>query len=514
MLLMNVVIDLTPIYDFLALPGDQQVLTFLLHIGWIPIAIMFLFGAVEAWKYWRQTLWGATLKFTLLAIDIPKGNDQSLRAVENLFTYLGGAHEPADLIEEWWLGMYQLNFSFEIVSIEGYIQFLVRMPTQYRDVLESAVYSQYPDAEITEVDDYVDPIPTSYPDDEYNIWGGEMIEQRSEVYPILTYKNFEHQFGEPEKLFRDPMAGLMDLLSSMKKGEQFWYQVIVYPHDVNALEEKGKKEIAKILREKTSSKSTGMFGETLGEIGSIFTGIISELTGAAFGGNKEEKKDDSLKMMNLKPREKKQIEGIQQKISKLGFRAKIRFVYVAKKEVMNKPKAIFGFIGFMKQFIDIDLNNFKPDMSITATTAHYLFVESRKNARKTKLMAAYKSRSGTKGREKFILNTEELATIWHVPIEAVVKTPLVQKAPGRKAEPPMALPLTEEGSIGEYYEKGIEGREDIFGDVDREIKVKPTQPIINGANISTASSITQESEQIAPTEEQEKGAPPENLPFA
>jgi hypothetical protein len=508
---MNVVIDLSPIYEFIALPPDQQILIFLLHFGWIPIAIMFLFGAVEAWLYWRQNLWGATLKFTLLAIDIPKGNDQSLRAVENLFTYLGGAHEPADLIEKWWLGMYQLNFSFEIVSIEGYIQFLVRMPTQYRDVLESAVYSQYPDAEITEVDDYVDPIPTNYPDDEYNIWGGEMIEQRSEVYPILTYKNFEHQFGEPEKLFRDPMASLMDLLSSMKKGEQFWYQVIVYPHDVNALEEKGKKEIAKILREKTSSsKSTGMLGETLREISSIFTGMISELLGQPFGSDsKEVVKDESLKMMNLKPREKKQIEGIQQKISKLGFRAKIRFIYVAKKEVMNKPKAIFGFIGFMKQFIDVDLNNFKPDMKITATTAHYLFVDYRKNERKRKLMAAYKSRSGTKGREKFILNTEELATIWHVPIEAVVRSPLVQKAPGRKAEPPMALPFTEEGSIGEYYEKGVEGREDLFGDVDREVRVKPMQRESGGDfNVSKLST------EITKTEEKEKGAPPENLPFA
>ena len=103
---MNIVINLTPIYDFFALPIDQQVLIFLLRIGWIPIAIMFLWGFVQAWVYWRSNLWSGTLKYTLIAIDIPKGNDQSLRAVENLFSYLGGAHDPADLIEKYWIGKY------------------------------------------------------------------------------------------------------------------------------------------------------------------------------------------------------------------------------------------------------------------------------------------------------------------------------------------------------------------------------------------------------------------------
>ncbi|MCX6796252.1 MAG: hypothetical protein NTW06_02015 [Candidatus Falkowbacteria bacterium] len=511
---MNIVIDLTSIYEFFSLPPDQQILIFLLRIGWIPVAIMFLYGFVIAWKYWRQVAWSKTIKFTLLAIDIPKGNDQSLRAVENLFTYLGGAHDPPDLIEEYWIGKFQISFSFEIISIEGYIQFLIRTPIQYRDLIETAIYSQYPDAEITEVDDYVDPVPVKYPDDEYDIWGGEMILNRSDVYPILTYKYFEHQFGEPEKLFRDPMASLMDLLSSMKKGEQFWYQIIVYPHDVNALEEKGRKEISKILKEKATVKR-GMLGDILGEVAGIFSGVISELTGQQFGGALEEKKEDALRMMNLKPKEKKQVESIQQKVSKLGFKAKIRYLYVAKREVMNKPKAVAGFIGYMKQFIDVDLNNLKPDLKITGTTAHYLFIEYRKNEKKIKLIKAYKTRSGTKGREKFILDTEELATLWHVPIEAVVRAPLVQKAPGRKAEPPMSLPLTEEGGAGEYFEKGAEGREDIFAEADNEIRTKPSnQPPNNSEAKSQAiDDFNIERTPASLSVEKRKGTPPENLPF-
>jgi hypothetical protein len=43
-----------------------------------------------------------------------------------------------------------------------------------------------------------------------------------------------------------------------------------------------------------------------------------------------------------------------------------------------------------------------------------------------------------------VYNVQELATIWHFPIESVVRAPLIQKAPGRKAEPPIALPMAEE----------------------------------------------------------------------
>lgn len=501
---MNIVIDLTAIDNFFALPIDQQLLIFLLRIGWIPIAIMFLYGFVEAWVFWRSNLWSATLKFTLVALDIPRGNDQSLRAVENLFSYLGGAHDPSDLIEKYWIGKYQLNFSFEIVSIEGYIQYLIRTPTQYLELVESAIYSQYPDAEITEVDDYTDGIPTYYPDDEWNIWGGEMILKKSDVYPIVTYQDFEHQMGLPEKQFKDPMATLMDTMSSMKKGEQLWYQILVYPTEVNYLEEKGAKEISKILKEKTS-KGKGVFGEIFGEIGSVFSGILGELTGQTVGGTKEEKKDDALKMMNLKPKEKKQVEAIQHKISKQTFETKIRFIYVAKKEIFAKIKATMGFIGFMKQFLDVDLNNLKPDMNVTVTTSHYLFVEARKNERKRKLMYSYKSRSGTRGRARFAMNTEELATIWHVPIESVVRAPLIQKASGRKKEPPMSLPLSKESAGEEIFERSAKPAEDIFEEETQE----PIQSNEKG-KIKDVFALEEEKK----ISEEDKGKPPTNLPFA
>jgi hypothetical protein len=508
---MNIVIDLRPIIDFFNLPTDVMLQKFLVYYAWMPIALMFFWGGVMVWLYYRQTLYKKTIKFVLLAIDVPKGNDLSPKAIENMFSYLAGAHEPPDLIEKWWLGMFQLSFSFEIVSIEGYTQFLIFTPANYRDLLESAVYSQYPDAEITEVNDYTEGVPTHFPNEEYNVWGGEFIPAKPDIYPIKTYEQFENKIGKPETLFKDPLTVLLDMYSGFKKGEQFWYQIIVYPTGFD-WPKKGDAEISKILKEKPKASNNVVDSLVTGSLG-VLSGIADMITPTE-ATKKEEKKDEPLKMMNLKPKEKKQIEAIQEKISKVGFECKIRFAYVAKKDVFSKAKAIFGVIGFMKQFMDLDLNNLKVDMDMTATTAHYFFTDSRKNAKKSKIVSAYRDRTGTRGRKRFILNITELATLWHFPIEAVVRAPLIQRAPGKKAEPPMSLPVTEETSASEISSETGRPKEldSIF------VETKKTELPLSDNISEKKQKITLEGadnifeRKVNDNPPEKKGSPPDNLP--
>lgn len=407
---------------------------------------------------YMQKQWSGTQKKILLAVDIPRGNIQSPRAVENMFAYLAGTHGTINLIEKYKKGKFQLSFSYEIVSIEGYTQFLIRTPEHFRDLIETSIYSQYPDAEITEVNDYAEGMPTKFPDEEWDIWGTEFMQAKSAAYPIKLYEEFEHQMGELEATYRDPMAALMDLCSSLRKGEQIWFQIIVKPIDMNDWLEIGDKEVAKILKEKVDTGKNIM--DKIGDSFVEWIGDFSEFIYRLWGDIeiKQEKTEDVLKMMNLKPKEKKQVEAIHHKIGKIGFETKIRYVYIARKEVMNKPKAANGFVGFMKQFAAMDSNNLKPDMKVTATTVSYFFKERRLNARKNKIIKNYIDRDGTAGRKMGILNTEELATIWHFPVEAAVKAPLIQKAPGRKAEPPMGLPVGEE-TAGEELKRPTFGEE-------------------------------------------------------
>jgi len=148
-------------------------------------------------------------------------------------------------------------------------------------------------------------------------------------------------------------------------------------------------------------------------------------------------------MMDLTPGEKRKVEAVQEKSAKLAFDVKIRFVYVAKREVMNKAKVANGIVGYMKQFAALDLNNLKPDVDKTMTKAMYFFKNQRLLTKQRNIFHGYINRSDTVGRTPGLFNIEELATIWHFPVEANVKSPLIQKAPGRKADAPSSLPLAE-----------------------------------------------------------------------
>lgn len=448
---MNLIIDLQPLIDFFSLPADLILFRLMILFGWIPIAIVFIWGAGQIWLTYIRRKWGKKQKFILLAIDIPKGNEQTPKAVENLFAYLGGAHHTYNLIEIYWEGQFQLSFSFEIISIDGYTQFLIRSPEKDRNLVESGIYSQYPDAEITEVNDYTTGMPTKFPDNEYNIFGWEFIQLLSSVYPIKTYKNFEDTIGQKETIFKDPMASLMDMCSSLRKGEQFWYQLIVIPTGFTWVKD-GEKEINKILGETDKSEKSILNDMVDGTMG--WLSDFSEFVYSLWGDIKEssEKEDDGFKMMNLKPKEKKQIEAIQDKISKLGFQFKIRMVYLSKKEMTNTPKVAGGFVGFMKHFMDMGLNQLKPDLEKTATRASYFFKDYYINKKKNAIMKNYIARNDWAGKLPGIFNIEELATVWHFPIEASVKAPLIQKTPSKKAMPPISLPVAEKISSEEKIE--------------------------------------------------------------
>ena len=54
-------------------------------------------------------------------------------------------------------------------------------------MIESAIYSQYPDIEIVEAEDYVDALPSVLPNKVYDLWGNNFILAKPNAYPIQTY---------------------------------------------------------------------------------------------------------------------------------------------------------------------------------------------------------------------------------------------------------------------------------------------------------------------------------------
>lgn len=463
---MNYIIDLTFLEEFTA----QSFWVIFWQIfnkgGWIIFLLIALWIAWQLFVNYKENKYAASIHYILLAIDVPRENIQSPKAVEQIFAYLAGILSGRSWVEKNLRGSFQESFSLELISVDGYIQFLIRTPDRFRDVVEAAVYSQYPEAEIVEVADYTENLPKELPNEEYNLWGTELTLANNNLYPIRTYPSFEHPLSQE---FKDPLGPLLEALGRLQKGEQFWIQYIITPIG-NDWINKGEKLMKEIMDKaagvKASSKETfldsvaklpirtvGAIGENIGDI--LMKGVGISLDESAAGA--KTKAEAAVMPPFPPPKEKGAAEAVQAKISKIGFEVKIRVIYLSRREIFFKPRVVPGFFGGIKQFNSLDLNALKSVGTVSTNGAILwdLIDWKRKELwRQKKIWCAYRNRSIKIGPKSFILNIEELASIWHFPTE-VVKAPLIKKTEAKRAEPPFALPVEEETVENKVEEKPL-----------------------------------------------------------
>jgi len=60
------------------------------------------------------------------------------------------------------------SISLEVVGVRGVVHFIVRAPREYKTLVESQFYAQYPELEIKEIDDYFSVLPSHLPDKKQN----------------------------------------------------------------------------------------------------------------------------------------------------------------------------------------------------------------------------------------------------------------------------------------------------------------------------------------------------------
>ena len=132
-------IDLSFWQGFFGLSSFGQAETIFALGGLTILFYIFFKAGAELWVEYRQkTKFMAKWQWVLLAVDVPALFIQTPKAVEQIFAHLSGASVSCNIPEKFWRGKKQKWFSFEIVSIEGYIQFLVRTEIEYRDLVEPA----------------------------------------------------------------------------------------------------------------------------------------------------------------------------------------------------------------------------------------------------------------------------------------------------------------------------------------------------------------------------------------
>ncbi len=411
----------------------QAVFSLIASLWWLilPIPVWLIFRLV--WGEYTELCWVIQQEKIILEVVPPTEIEKSPKLMEQVFASLHD-YSTSNKFEVHcgWRPM-QATFSFEIVSTEGKIHYYIRCPKEKRNIFESKIYSQYPDAEIFEVEDYTTKVPANLPNKEWDVWGSTISLVEKDELPIRTYKHFiEDVTGK----MIDPLASLFESWSMLGKNQHAWVQFLITPEKEPNWHPKSLEyldELMGIKKDEGSSWLGSLFGNIAVIPGNVLRGLFGiEMAAPA----SEEAAERDFNFMGLPPATQEKAKAIYENISKPGYWVTMRIVYVGKNENSDKGTAVAGFWGAMKQFADVNLNSLFPDPK-TKTFANYYFTEPRINYRKRKNVADYRGRS-FQGMQ-VLFNTEELATLCHFP-DISVATPTMKRVETRKGDAPVDLP--------------------------------------------------------------------------
>ena len=356
---------------------------------WIPAVLILSY---LTWRNHRRADAISAIESTLLILEIPKANDKSELAAEQLFASLHGILR--DKSELKYNNGVQEHLSFEIASVNGQIRFYVWVPKTLQSFVEGQIYSQYPTVQIHEADeDYV-----THERDHSVVYTSEITLTANEMLPIKTFQSFEV----------DPLAGITGTLAKLETtGEEVWIQVLTRPI-ADEWHKSSDRWIASVKNGSPFAMFTGGFDLKW------FAGLLE-----AFWKPPEQGSSSAPK--ELSDRDKTRISEAEKKATKLGYQVKIRLAYLGESQANGKLR-MQAIVGTFKQFNSTNLNGFK----MTSTSF------------KKEDLAHYRARAFFD--RGFILNIEELASVFHLP-HTNVETPNIVWASRKTAEPPAKLPI-------------------------------------------------------------------------
>lgn len=360
---------------------------------WLPIVILLVY---LTWRNYRRIdVVNTNAETVLLVLEIPKANDKSELAAEQLFASLHGILRDKEELK--YTAGLQEHLSFEIASVNGQIRFYTWIPKTLQSFVEGQIYSQYPSVQIHQADeDYV-----THERQHSVVYTSELTLTDSEFLPIKTFQSFEV----------DPLAGITGTLAKLEStGEELWVQVLARP-----IADDWHKDTERWVKTgKQSSPFAFLTGEgfSLAWLGGLFAALWKPPEqGSALGSNVKE----------LSEREKTRNSEAEKKATKLGYQVKIRMAYLGESE-SNAKLRMQAIVGTFKQYNSTNLNGFR------MTGASF----------KKEDIAKYKARLfNDRG---YILNIEELASVFHLP-HTNVETPNIVWASNKTAEPPAKLPV-------------------------------------------------------------------------
>jgi hypothetical protein len=434
--------------------GTANGLIFLLYklfIAVLPVVGVCILGYVtfKLWVHYAQQDFISGMDFVLLEIVPPRDVLRSPKAMELFitnalyhFSYKGGR-------EEYWQGAVWFWFSLELVSLEGQVHFYIRTPSRVKSLIETQMYAQFPQAQVKVVQDYTLAVDAISPESAWNAWGCELSLAKDESWPIKTYVDFGLDKDPKEELKVDPISPIVEFFGSLQKGEQAWMQTVV-----TASKKTWKTPGSWFKTHDWVRHSRYVMEEWLAPYTRIQVGIDG-------GTAKEIRPPDAYKNA---------LAAMNAKTGKIGFDTGIRVMYVAKKEAWNmnnrrnirliwrqyaKPDCNeftrvnstqgdaynSGWLGLSQKQVmilaDRMLHEYREREFFHPPLRHKIFDDHKLNPVTRWIMKQFFL--PYRHAPVFVLNTEEIASIWHFPGQ-ILRTPTLERIESKEGSPPTNLP--------------------------------------------------------------------------
>lgn len=272
----------------------------------------------------------------------------------------------------------QRHLSFEIISKDGLVYYYAVVPTVLVDTVRHAVAAAYPTARLEE-------------QDEHNIFnragsmsgvcGGEFELNKEFHFPIATYTEAKH----------DASRALLNAISVAKKNDGVGVQFLIRPARQGWSEE-AISRADKIVNDKLGEKKKSWLN--------MFSPLeIMEALWSAPDANKNDGGGDKKpSQRELNTTEKAQVEAIHEKVKYPGYEVMIRVV-VASNSAQKSQAILANVVSAFSSYNSSSLNG------LTFKQASDL----------NDLITAYIFRFFPQKSNKMILNSVELATLYHLP---------------------------------------------------------------------------------------------------
>lgn len=309
----------------------------------------------------------------------------------------------------------QRHIAFEIMAANGLIDYYVAVPIVLLDVVQQAVAAAYPSARLEEIED---PNIFSKVGKISGTIGGEFTLKKSFVHPIATYEDSK----------RDAMRAILNALAASTKDDGIGVQVLFRPAQ-EGWTQSSKKIVEKIKRDRALGKksATAMYS------GRFARDMLESLWKAPTPGERKDHEVD----VQLTAIEQKEIEAIEQKTAHPGYEVLIRVV--ASSTTATRSQVLMkNVVAAFALFDSPSSNGFK--FAVTKNVEQFV--------------TAFIFRFFPQQLNKTILNSVELATIFHLPDQKNIPTSQLKRQASKQVDGPREL-LSEGFLLGYNVYRGV-----------------------------------------------------------